>query len=172
MPLGPVRGKLRVPVLQINATQTRFSKELRVSAASILSTLNLFTPQTFSTPRHTHSHHQTPPIPSYLHPKKPPKMADSPSERTPPEYTLPGPPLRQTLSTRLKALADAITAHPQMQPPHRHPTLYHTWDFAMRTHYILSELDNILAGRPIQHPAQVPDYEGPPAGGSGEFIPP
>jgi hypothetical protein len=55
-----------------------------------------------------------------------------------------------------------------MQPPARHPTLYNTWDFSMRTHYILSELDNILAGRPIQHPEQVPDYAGPP-GGSGEF---
>ncbi|KAK4124005.1 hypothetical protein N657DRAFT_645620, partial [Parathielavia appendiculata] len=67
------------------------------------------------------------------------------------------PPLtaRQAVSTKLTALTDAIAAHPQMQPPNRHPTLFHIWDFAMRTNYILSELDNIEAGRAVQHPEQI-----------------
>jgi hypothetical protein len=28
----------------------------------------------------------------------------------------------------------------------------------MRTNYIFSELDNIAAGRTLQHPEQIPDY--------------
>ena len=41
-------------------------------------------------------------------------------------------------------------------------------DFANRTRYILSELDNIEAGRPVQYPAQIPDYRKPSREG-GEF---
>jgi hypothetical protein len=41
-------------------------------------------------------------------------------------------------------------------------------DFANRTRYILSELDNIEAGRPVKYPAQIPDYRKPSREG-GEF---
>ena len=34
-------------------------------------------------------------------------------------------------------------------------------DFANRTRYILSELDNVEAGRPVQYPGQIPDYRKP-----------
>ncbi|KAK4043283.1 hypothetical protein C8A01DRAFT_13181 [Parachaetomium inaequale] len=70
------------------------------------------------------------------------------------------PPLqaRDQIRARLTSLTDAIAAHPGMRPPTRHPTLYHIWDFAMRTNYILSELDNMAAGRALQYPEQIPDY--------------
>lgn len=41
-------------------------------------------------------------------------------------------------------------------------------DFANRTRYILSELDNVEAGRPVAHPEQIPDYRKPSREG-GEF---
>ncbi|KAK0623628.1 hypothetical protein B0T14DRAFT_406657, partial [Immersiella caudata] len=31
-------------------------------------------------------------------------------------------------------------------------------DFVMRTKYILSEIDNVVAGRPVRHPEQIPAY--------------
>jgi hypothetical protein len=73
------------------------------------------------------------------------------------------PPLshRQDIDARLNELVNALRAHPQMQPPNPHPTLYHIWDFVMRTKYILSELDNIEAGRPVQYPAQIAGYKKP-----------
>lgn len=42
-------------------------------------------------------------------------------------------------------------------------------DFANRTRYILSELDNVEAGRPVEHPEQIPDYRKPSREG-GEFF--
>lgn len=41
----------------------------------------------------------------------------------------------------------------------RHPTLMHLWDFANRANYILGELENVEAGRPLQYPEQIPDYK-------------
>ncbi|KAL2020355.1 hypothetical protein VTK56DRAFT_8484 [Thermocarpiscus australiensis] len=75
------------------------------------------------------------------------------------ESVLPDPQARLTASTRLTALIDELASHPQMRPPTVHPTLYHVWDFANRTRYMLSELDTIAAGRPVQHPEQIPGYQ-------------
>lgn len=51
---------------------------------------------------------------------------------------------------------------------------YDDWtvrDFANRTRYILSELDNVEAGRPVEHPEQIPDYRKPSREGGGFFSP-
>ncbi|KAK3301616.1 uncharacterized protein B0T15DRAFT_317537 [Chaetomium strumarium] len=48
--------------------------------------------------------------------------------------------------------------------PDRHPTLHHIWDFAMRSKYILSELDNIEGGFAVEHPEQIKDYDKSTAG--------
>jgi hypothetical protein len=54
-------------------------------------------------------------------------------------------------------------AHPQWRdPPNQNPTLYHVWDFVMRSLYMLSEYDNIKAGRPLEHPEQF-------QGGAGKY---
>lgn len=70
---------------------------------------------------------------------------------------LPPLPQREELTAHLAALVDAIVAEPKMQPPNRHPTLYHLWDFTMRAKYILSELDNVAEGKAVQYPGQIPD---------------
>ncbi|KAK0711541.1 hypothetical protein B0H67DRAFT_555504 [Lasiosphaeris hirsuta] len=66
--------------------------------------------------------------------------------------------IRKEIEARLEDLAGAITSHPKMQAPNRHPTMFHMWDFVMRTKYIVSELDNVEAGRPIRFPEQIVDY--------------
>jgi len=49
----------------------------------------------------------------------------------------------------------AVTEHPLWKdPPNPNPTLYHVWDLVMRSKYMLSEYENIRAGRPLQHPNQ------------------
>lgn len=76
--------------------------------------------------------------------------------------SLPSPALRDTVSAKLDELVEAVVAHPRMRTASsRHPTFYHVWDFAMRTRYIVSELDNVAAGRPVQHPEQLPGYRKP-----------
>jgi hypothetical protein len=72
------------------------------------------------------------------------------------------PPLaaREQTSAKLTELVEAVLRHLQMQGSNKHPTLYHIWDFAMRTDYILSELDNIENGRPLRFPDQIPDLAG------------
>ncbi|KAK4106921.1 hypothetical protein N658DRAFT_491542 [Parathielavia hyrcaniae] len=75
--------------------------------------------------------------------------ATTPSPTPPTTSVLPPLAARQVVAAKLTAL----TAHPQMQPRRRHRTLFHILDFAMRTDYVLSELDNIEAGPPLQHPA-------------------
>ncbi|KAM7199061.1 hypothetical protein V8F20_005879 [Naviculisporaceae sp. PSN 640] len=72
---------------------------------------------------------------------------------------LPSPEIRAGINTAIENFIQAVLAHPEMQQPGRHPTLWHVWDFTMRTKYILSELDNIEAGRAVQYPQQIPDYE-------------
>ncbi|CZR68686.1 uncharacterized protein PAC_18585 [Phialocephala subalpina] len=68
---------------------------------------------------------------------------------------------REAVALRLEDLIDAITEHPQWRPqPNPNPTLYHVWDFVMRSKYMLSEYDNIKAGRPIQRPEQFRDGAG------------
>jgi hypothetical protein len=92
---------------------------------------------------------------------------------------------REDIAFRLSALLHAIEAHPannnnsittvptdstdsspptsqqqqqqqQQQPPQPHPGLFQLWDFVKRSHYIMTELDNILEGKPVLHPDQVP----------------
>ncbi|KAK1769820.1 hypothetical protein QBC33DRAFT_529226 [Phialemonium atrogriseum] len=72
--------------------------------------------------------------------------------------SLPSPADRDRIAKCLAELVQAIQAHPQMQPPNPHRTLFHLWDFVQRTRYIVSELDNIEAGRPLRHPEQIPEY--------------
>jgi hypothetical protein len=75
---------------------------------------------------------------------------------------------REAILSGLDALKSSLEAHPSWPsgdntapPP---PSLHHIWDFVKRSHYIMSELDNILEGRPLQHPEQIPSN----GGGSGE----
>ncbi|KAK3692138.1 hypothetical protein B0T22DRAFT_531682 [Podospora appendiculata] len=77
---------------------------------------------------------------------------------SPSSNVLPSPAIRAQIDARLVALVEAMLAHPQMKAPNRHPTPYHLWDFAMRTEYTLSELDNIEAGRAVRHPGQIHGY--------------
>lgn len=72
---------------------------------------------------------------------------------------LPPATIRAQIQAATESLVDAITSDSRFKgssPPH--PTLYQMWDFAMRTTYVLSELDNISEGRPVKFPEQVPDY--------------
>ena len=64
---------------------------------------------------------------------------------------LPSATIRAEISTKINHLVHAILSHPLMGEQTPHKTLHHLWDFAMRTKYILSELDNIEAGRPVQY---------------------
>jgi hypothetical protein len=41
----------------------------------------------------------------------------------------------------------------------RHPALYHVWDFACRTRYVLSELDAVAAGTAVRYPEQIAGYD-------------
>jgi hypothetical protein len=78
---------------------------------------------------------------------------------TTPASVLPSPAIREEIGSRLADFIAAIILHPKFQMPFRHPTLVQIWDFAMRTKYILSELDNVEAGLPVQFPDQIPDYD-------------
>lgn len=44
----------------------------------------------------------------------------------------------------------AILQHPQLSPTN--PTIFNFWDFVKRSQYMLSEYDNIKAGRLVEHP--------------------
>lgn len=70
--------------------------------------------------------------------------------------SLPSPEIRQEIFDRLNDLVTALESHPQWTPPSPPQGLYHVWDFVCRSRYIISELDNITAGRPTQHPEQIP----------------
>ncbi|KFY17697.1 hypothetical protein V491_04951 [Pseudogymnoascus sp. VKM F-3775] len=48
----------------------------------------------------------------------------------------------------------AIENHELWVPPTPNQTLYHVWDFLNRSKYMLSEFDNIEAGRALTHPNQ------------------
>ncbi|KAF4341411.1 hypothetical protein FBEOM_4659 [Fusarium beomiforme] len=69
---------------------------------------------------------------------------------------LPTPEQRENITARLADLISAIEAHPQWTPPNVDRGLFHVWDFVKRSHYIMTELDNIAAGRKVQHPEQIP----------------
>lgn len=46
----------------------------------------------------------------------------------------------------------ALQSHPLFDQ--KHPSIYFVWDFVKRAEYMLSEYDNILNARPLQHPHQ------------------
>ncbi|KAK4216700.1 hypothetical protein QBC37DRAFT_84573 [Rhypophila decipiens] len=70
---------------------------------------------------------------------------------------------RSGISAALDAFIGAVQSHPQLQAEvsqgRRHLRLSYILDFAMRTKYILSEMDNIEAGRPVRYPQQIKNYE-------------
>lgn len=70
--------------------------------------------------------------------------------------TLPSPEIRENIINRHRELVEAIEAHQAwtLNPPH--PGLFHVWDFVNRSMYIMSELGNIAAGRPVRYPEQIP----------------
>ncbi|CAG9996546.1 unnamed protein product [Clonostachys byssicola] len=66
---------------------------------------------------------------------------------------------RADITARLDSLASAMEQHPQWTPPNPHPALLQLWDFVKRSHYIMTELENIRTGRPLKHPDQIPPHE-------------
>jgi hypothetical protein len=72
---------------------------------------------------------------------------------------LPDSQLRDNITAKLADLIKTIEAHPSWIPPQPHKGLYHVWDFANRTWYIMTELDNIRDGRPLRYPEQIPRQE-------------
>lgn len=73
-----------------------------------------------------------------------------------PGQTLPSPTVRDDITAKLGDLIQAIEAHPSWTPPSPPKGLYHVWDFVNRSRYIMTELDNIREGKPVQHPEQIP----------------
>ncbi|KAF5633063.1 hypothetical protein F52700_6164 [Fusarium sp. NRRL 52700] len=71
---------------------------------------------------------------------------------------------RQDITARLADLITAIESHSQWTPPNVDRGLFHVWDFVKRSHYIMTELDNIAAGKKVQHPEQIPKNEGVASG--------
>ena len=69
--------------------------------------------------------------------------------------SLPSVETQKQITDRLSELVSAIAAHPQFTPPEPHRSLYYIWDFVQRTKYVMIELDNIAAGRPLQYPEQL-----------------
>lgn len=81
-----------------------------------------------------------------------------------PPVAIPPLQVRDDITARLSDLVQALEAHPSWTtatPPPRN--LFHVWDFVKRSHYIMTELDNIEHGRPTRHPEQIPRNAG------GEF---
>lgn len=74
--------------------------------------------------------------------------------------SLPSSEIRQDIYEHLNDLVKAIESHPQWTPPSPPRGLYHIWDFVCRSRYIMSELDNIAEGKPLQHPEQIPKNQG------------
>jgi len=68
------------------------------------------------------------------------------------------------IDSRLGALLQAITSHPNWAGQ-SNPTLYNLWDFVSRSKYLLSEYDNVKAGRAVEHPEQFKR-------GAGMLLPP
>ncbi|KAI1063159.1 hypothetical protein NW752_004543 [Fusarium irregulare] len=78
----------------------------------------------------------------------------------PSNATIPSPEYRETITARFADLISAIESHSSWTPPNVDRSLFHVWDFVKRSHYIMTELDNIAAGRPVQHPEQIPKNNG------------
>lgn len=73
-----------------------------------------------------------------------------PSQRVP----IPSAEIRAQIGTSLEALVRALEAHPLWTPPTPPPGIFYVWDFANRSKYINSEIDNVLAGKDVKHPDQ------------------
>ena len=69
--------------------------------------------------------------------------------------SLPSAEAQKRITDRLSDLVSAIEAHPQFKTPQPHRSLYYIWDFVQRSRYVMTELDNIAAGRPLQYPEQL-----------------
>ena len=73
---------------------------------------------------------------------------------------IPSPAARDSIIESLDGLIQALQAHPAWPPAGSttppNPSLFHIWDFVNRSRYIVSELENIQAGRPLRHPEQIP----------------
>lgn len=74
---------------------------------------------------------------------------------------------REDIAARLLLLTGAIEAHELWTPPAPHPGLFQVWDFVKKSHYIMTELENIRAGRDVLYPDQVPPKD---AGTSRRFL--
>ncbi|TVY18708.1 hypothetical protein LARI1_G003850 [Lachnellula arida] len=62
---------------------------------------------------------------------------------------------REDVAARLEGIIDALIEHPKWEnPPNKNPTLYHVWDFVMRSKYMLSEYENVKDGKAVQYPSQ------------------
>ncbi|KAM0436020.1 hypothetical protein ACHAPT_002912 [Fusarium lateritium] len=72
---------------------------------------------------------------------------------------LPAPEVREEITACLGDLVSALEAHPMWTPPSPPRGLFHVWDFVCRSRYIMTELDNIYAGRPTKHPEQIPKHD-------------
>lgn len=77
-----------------------------------------------------------------------------------PPTSIPAPEVREVITTRLSDLVQALEAHPAWTPTSPPRNLFFVWDFVKRSHYIMTELDNISNGRPIKHPEQIPPNDG------------
>ncbi|KAK5988987.1 hypothetical protein PT974_10485 [Cladobotryum mycophilum] len=75
--------------------------------------------------------------------------------------SIPSTEARATLSAKMDDFLQSIQAIPEFNtnPAQSDKGLFYIWDFVMRTKYILSELDNIVEGKPVQHPEQIPSYK-------------
>lgn len=67
---------------------------------------------------------------------------------------------REDIASRLKLLMGTIEEHELWTPPSPHPGLFQLWDFVNKSHYIVTELENICEGREVQHPDQLPPNDG------------
>lgn len=70
--------------------------------------------------------------------------------------SLPSQQVRDDITVKLGDLVSAIETHPSWTPPTPPKGIYHVWDFVNRSRYIMTELDNILEGKPVKHPEQIP----------------
>lgn len=77
-----------------------------------------------------------------------------------PPTSIPAPEVREVITARLSDLVQALEAHPAWTPASPPRNLFFVWDFVKRSHYIMTELDNISNGRPIKHPEQIPPNDG------------
>ncbi|KAL2264026.1 hypothetical protein VTK26DRAFT_3330 [Humicola hyalothermophila] len=63
---------------------------------------------------------------------------------------------RKKLDGLLADLQDAIQAHPRLRAPLLHQSFTYVWSFVTRIKYILADLGNVEAGRPLRHLLRIP----------------